>query len=61
MQNLARVEHSVTLLLDDYQALKLSNRQLQEQKSQWLAERQFLLAEIDRILARLDDVPLEEL
>lgn len=60
MQNLARVEHSVTLLLEQYQALKINNRQLQEQKSQWMEERQFLLSEIDRILARLDDVPAEE-
>lgn len=61
MQNLARVEHSVALLLEQYQVLKVNNRQLQEQKSQWMEERQFLLAEIDRILARLDDVPSEEL
>lgn len=61
MDNLVRMEHAVELLLDQHQALREKNRELLVQRSQWQEERRYLLQEIDRMLERLADLPVEEL
>ena len=59
MQKLDDLEKSVATLLDQHQALKINNRQLQQEKIKWLEEKQNLLAQIDRILAKLEDIDVE--
>jgi hypothetical protein len=59
MQKLVDLEKSIAVLLEQHRALKLSNRQLQQEKQRWLEERQYLLKQIDRILAGLDDIDVE--
>jgi hypothetical protein len=59
MQKLVDLEKSIAVLLEQHRALKLSNRQLQQEKQRWLEEKQYLLKQIDRILAGLDDIDVE--
>ena len=61
MQKLGQLEKSVAIILEQHRSLKTSNRQLQHEKKCWLEERKRLLAEIDRILERLDDIDMEDL
>lgn len=61
MDKLYQLEKSVAILLEQHRSLKTCNRQLQAEKKQWLEERQRLLAEINRILERLDDINVEDL
>jgi uncharacterized protein YpiB (UPF0302 family) len=61
MDNLVRMEDALGLLLDQHQALKEKNRELLAQRVQWQEERRYLLREIDQMLERLADLPVEEL
>ncbi len=61
MQKLGQLEKSVERLLEQYRALKISNRQLHQEKKHWQEEKRRLLAEIDRILEGLDDIDEEAL
>ena len=59
MDNLVRMEDAVELLLAQHHALKDKNRELLAQQAQWQEERRYLLQEIDQMLERLADLPVE--
>lgn len=59
MQKLIDLEKSIAILLEKHRALKHDMGQLQQEKQGWLAEKQRLLEQIDRILAGLDDIDVE--
>lgn len=61
MQKLVDLEKSIAILLEQHRALKLNNRQLQQEKQRWLDEKQCLVEKIDRILVDLDDIDVEGL
>lgn len=61
MQQVADLEKSIAILLEQYRALKLNNRQLQLEKLGWQEERQRLVERIEGILEGLDDVDVEGL
>jgi hypothetical protein len=60
METLDRLEKAIDTLLEQNRHLKSENKLLQTDKVTWQKERLYMLEEIDRILNRLDDVPLEE-
>ncbi len=60
MELLDRLEQVTDSLLLQNQQLKLANMELLTAQQQWREERTHVLAEIERILKRLDDVELEE-
>jgi len=60
MELLDRLEQATDSLLLQNQQLKLANMELLTAQQQWREERTHVLAEIERILKRLDDVELEE-
>ena len=61
MQKLVDLEQTIAAFLEQHRALKINNRQLQQEKKRWLEEKQCLLKQIDQILARLDDIDVEGL
>ncbi|MDX2479191.1 MAG: hypothetical protein QNK24_02510 [Desulfuromusa sp.] len=60
MEILDRLEGAIEILIEQNRHLKSQNDFLQIEKMQWQKERDHLVEEIDRILERLDIVPLEE-
>ncbi len=60
MELLDRLEQATDSLLQKNQQLQLANMELLTAQQQWREERTHVLAEIERILKRLDDVELEE-
>ena len=60
METLDRLDRAIETLLEQNCHLKSENKLLQTEKMTWQRERLHMLEEIDRILNRLDDVPLEE-
>lgn len=61
MQKLVDLEKSIAILLEQHRALKLTNRQLQQEKQCWLEEKRRLVEKIDRILAGLENIDVEGL
>ncbi len=61
MQKLVDLEKTLAILLEQHRALKHDSRQLQQEKQGWLDEKRRLLEHIDRILAGLDDIDVEDL
>ena len=60
MEILDRLESAVEILLVQNHQLKLKVDLLQAEQEAWQKERNHLVAEIDRILERLDSAQLEE-
>lgn len=61
MQKLVDLEKSIAILLDQHRVLKVSHRQLEQEKHCWHEEKQRLAEQIDRILEGLDDIDVEGL
>lgn len=59
MQKLNQLDQALEALLAKHRALKLANRNLEQEKSRWREEKQLLLREIDRILKCLEDIDVE--
>ncbi|MCK4503325.1 MAG: hypothetical protein KAU22_09835 [Desulfuromonadales bacterium] len=55
-----RLELATETLQQQNRQLRAANAALLIEQKQWGEERAHILAEIDRILKRLDDVPLEQ-
>ncbi len=61
MEILDRLEQATDSLLRQNKQLQSTNKELLFAQQQWQEERTHVLAEIERILKRLDGVKLEEL
>ena len=59
MELLDRLEHATDSLLQQNRQLKSVNCELVAAQQRWQEERTHILAEVERILKRLDDVKLE--
>ena len=57
---LQRLEEAVDGLLEKNRQLHRQCAALQEEKAAWQAERGRLLAEVERILTRIDSLPVDE-
>ncbi len=57
MQRLTELEGLLERLVRQYRDLRAHHHELLEERTRWQEERSCLVAEIDRILQRLDDVP----
>lgn len=57
---LTRLEEAVARVLDKNRQLQAECSALREEKLAWQQERQKLLADVEKILKRLDDLQLEE-
>ena len=60
MELLDRLQQATDSLLQQNHQLRVTNMELVTAQQQWQEERTHVLAEIERILKRLDDVKLEE-
>ncbi len=60
MELLEQLEFATEALLQKNRQLQSENAELRSGQAVWQEERAYLLAEIDRIIKRLDTVKLEE-
>lgn len=58
---LTRLQGAIERLLSKHRQLTVECSALRQEKLVWQQERQQLLGDIDRILSRLDELPLEDL